>query len=411
MQITRREFLLQTGSGMPRLLARGGSLCRWRRAVRIDQRLCARRRLPGAGVRVSGRRQRREQHGDPDDRHRVQRLRNRPKCIRAGTSARHPAAINRRSAAAFGLHPSLAPFQALWDEQKLSVVCNVGPLVQPLTREDYQGGAPRPYQLFSHSDQVAQWQTSIADRVPDGLGRSRRRSVRGTRIGLPDDHRTLGRTLHTRPDHSAALHRPGADSAQPGARPERVWHRGRRSGATAARWKCCARSTPISSSSASASRTDPSGPQHRPNLQQRRQPRHGLPQHDARQSASTGRQGRQVQLLTPALGLNRQIFFCQLGGFDTHQGQVTTQANLLTQVSQAIKAFYDATLELGLDHQVTTFTLSDFGRTLQPAGAGNGVVGTDHAWGSHHIVVGGAVRGGDFFGVADQTARCSRCCD
>src|SRR4051794_28594156 len=65
----------------------------------------------------------------------------------------------------FGLHPSLAELQTLWNQQKVSVVCNVGPLVQPLTREAYQAGAPRPYQLFSHSDQVAQWQTSIADRV------------------------------------------------------------------------------------------------------------------------------------------------------------------------------------------------------------------------------------------------------
>jgi len=101
---------------------------------------------------------------------------------------------------------------------------------------------------------------------------------------------------------------------------------------------------------------------------------------------------------TPALGLARQIFFCQLGGFDTHQNQVSTQASLLQQVSQAVAAFYQSTVELGLDQQVTTFTLSDFGRTLQPAGSG-GVVGSDHAWGSHHLVVGGAVRGGDFYGM------------
>jgi uncharacterized protein (DUF1501 family) len=68
------------------------------------------------------------------------------------------------------------------------------------------------------------------------------------------------------------------------------------------------------------------------------------------------------------------------------------------QISQAVKAFHDATAELGLERQVTTFTLSDFGRTLQPAGTG-AVVGSDHAWGSHHLVVGGAVRGGDFYGV------------
>ena len=102
---------------------------------------------------------------------------------------------------------------------------------------------------------------------------------------------------------------------------------------------------------------------------------------------------------SPALGLNRQIFFCQLGGFDTHQNQVNTQATLLTQLSQAMKAFHAATMELGVEQQVTAFTLSDFGRTLQPAGTGAGVVGSDHAWGNHHFIVGGAVQGGDFYGV------------
>jgi uncharacterized protein (DUF1501 family) len=100
-----------------------------------------------------------------------------------------------------------------------------------------------------------------------------------------------------------------------------------------------------------------------------------------------------------SLGLQRQIFFCQLGGFDTHQGQVNTQTSLLGQVGNAISAFSAATEELGLSRQVTTFTLSDFGRTFQPAGTGAGTVGTDHAWGNHHFVVGGAVRGGDFYGT------------
>src|SRR5262249_43035293 len=71
----------------------------------------------------------------------------------------------------FGLHPSLAGLRDLWNARQLSIVCNVGPLVQPLTREQYQAGAPRPYQLFSHSDQIAQWQSAIADRVsPTGWG-------------------------------------------------------------------------------------------------------------------------------------------------------------------------------------------------------------------------------------------------
>jgi uncharacterized protein (DUF1501 family) len=104
--------------------------------------------------------------------------------------------------------------------------------------------------------------------------------------------------------------------------------------------------------------------------------------------------------LRSPLGLTRQIFFCSLGGFDTHSAQGATsgtQAGLLDTVSEAMGAFYDATVELGLASQVTTFTLSDFSRTLKPAGTG-GAAGSDHAWGSHHVVMGDAVAGGDFYG-------------
>jgi uncharacterized protein (DUF1501 family) len=98
--------------------------------------------------------------------------------------------------------------------------------------------------------------------------------------------------------------------------------------------------------------------------------------------------------------MKRQIFFCQLGGFDSHSAQRTngSQDGLLTQVSQAMKAFYDATVELGVQNKVTSFTLSDFGRTLQPAGSGAGVVGSDHAWGNHHMVMGGLVAGNTIYG-------------
>jgi uncharacterized protein (DUF1501 family) len=121
---------------------------------------------------------------------------------------------------------------------------------------------------------------------------------------------------------------------------------------------------------------------------------------------SLGNQLKQVAKIirfnsqSPALGLERQIFFCQLGGFDTHQGQVAVHSTLLAQLSQALDAFYRATVDdLHLAENVTAFTLSDFGRTLQPSGSGAGIVGTDHAWGNHQLVIGGAVRGGDFFGV------------
>jgi len=97
------------------------------------------------------------------------------------------------------------------------------------------------------------------------------------------------------------------------------------------------------------------------------------------------------------LGMRRQIFFAYLGGFDTHDLELTDQGTGLAQVSQAMKAFYDSTVEMGTADQVVTFTESDFGRTLQPSGGSS--LGTDHAWGSHHFVMGGAVKGGDIYGT------------
>jgi uncharacterized protein (DUF1501 family) len=96
-----------------------------------------------------------------------------------------------------------------------------------------------------------------------------------------------------------------------------------------------------------------------------------------------------------ALGVKRQIFFVGAGNFDTHSGQLATQATLLAEVSPALLAFYQALQEMNLTNQVTAFTCSDFARTFQP----NSSDGTDHAWGSHHIILGGAVKGGQIYGT------------
>jgi uncharacterized protein (DUF1501 family) len=94
------------------------------------------------------------------------------------------------------------------------------------------------------------------------------------------------------------------------------------------------------------------------------------------------------------LGMQRQIFFCSVGGYDTHGDQLNGQANLLTELSQALNSFYAATNELGVAQDVTTFTASDFGRTFPTNGTGS-----DHGWGSHQFVLGGAVQGGRLFGT------------
>jgi uncharacterized protein (DUF1501 family) len=103
----------------------------------------------------------------------------------------------------------------------------------------------------------------------------------------------------------------------------------------------------------------------------------------------------QIIQVRSALNVQRQIFFAGIGNFDTHAGQLGLQSSLLAEISPALAAFYNATVELNVSSEVTTFTMSDFSRTFQP----NSNNGSDHAWGAHHIVIGGAVKGGQVYGT------------
>ena len=324
--------------------------------------------------------------------------------VRSASGLAIPAAdllkINPPSAGEFGLHPSLSGIRDLWDSQNAAVVCNVGPLVQPLTRSSYLAGAPRPYQLFSHSDQIAQWQSAIADRVSaTGWGGRAADRFAPHASGFPMVTAISG-GLFTRGQTTSPL---SIASAPTPLNQVLVLN-----GFNATSSSDAARRTSmeflrtvdqdnalVRSASSTVQRALDIGEILSADVTLT----------TAFPNTTLGNQLRQIAKVikfnstSPDLGLQRQIFFCQLGGFDTHQGQVNTQANLLTQLNNAIAAFYSATMELGLAGQVTTFTLSDFGRTLQPAGSGAGVVGSDHAWGNHHFVVGGAVRGGDFYGT------------
>ena len=306
----------------------------------------------------------------------------------------------------YGFHPNMPEMRDLFNQGKLAIVCNVGPLVEPLTRTTYQNGTgKKPLQLFSHSDQVGLFQTAIANNVSQTGwgGRVADRitllngaatfpqnisiaginllltSVDTRQLAVADSNTTLANVL--------LLNMTGSTSEVSSRRTSFDELRTLDHNFKLVKAASDTRSSAIQTDNALGS-VNPQLTTQFPNP-----------------STSLSRQLLQVARLIkastdPATGINmkRQIFFCQIGGFDTHSSQRTGQDALLLQVSQAMKAFYDATVELGIQNNVTAFTLSDFGRTLQPAGSG-AVVGSDHAWGNHHLVLGGAVVGHTLYGT------------
>ncbi len=298
----------------------------------------------------------------------------------------------------FGLHPSLLEMYQLFANNKVAVVCNVGPLIQPLSKADYVGGAPRPYQLFSHADQIAQWQTSISTSVsPTGWGGRVADTFPVSPSGYPLITAVAG-GVFTR----GQLTSPLTVSPAPTPLNQLLAFNGFGTAAdeqarlSAMNYlRTIDRSSPLIAAASTIT-------QQAADLSKAFSVDPTL--NTVFPTTTLGNQLKQVAKLikfnfnSGSPSLSRQIFFCSLGGFDTHQGQVNTQASLLTQVSQALLAFYQATVELQVESQVVTFTLSDFSRTFQPAGSA-GTVGSDHAWGNHHLVLGGPVIGGDFYGV------------
>jgi uncharacterized protein (DUF1501 family) len=303
------------------------------------------------------------------------------------------------SGGSYGFHPNMPEVRDLFNQGKLAVLCNNGPLVEPINRTTYQNGTgKKPLQLFSHSDQVGLFQTAIANTV----------SQTGWGGRLAD--KTLGLNgLATFPNNISIaainLLLTGADSnttlanvlqlnIAPGASPAEVDSRLASFNELRTLDNEFKLIKAASDTRSSSMQTDAALSSVNPTLA------------TAFPNTSLGRQLKQVALLIkactdPTAGINmkRQIFFTQIGGFDTHSAEIGGQGNLLTQVSQAIGAFYAATVELGIQNNVTTFTMSDFGRTFQPAGTGVNAVGTDHAWGNHQLIVGGSVLGHTLYGA------------
>jgi uncharacterized protein (DUF1501 family) len=303
------------------------------------------------------------------------------------------------SASLFGIHPQLSDIHPLFAQKKLAILANVGPLNEPTTKSNYL--AKRPENLFSHSDQQNQWQSSVS------LGPSR--SGWGGRIAdqmagqsgtLPVITSFAGTSLFTAGNSSSALALPPTGGlALQGF-----------NGSAAANARLAALNSILAADhdntyvkvagDISAQAISLSGLVN-PILSSTTSSVAPL---FAGQNNSIAQQLLAVAKLIEArgqVGARRQVFFVSLGGFDTHGAELNTLDTLLGQFSPALKSFYDATVQLGVANNVTTFTLSDFGRTLQP----NSNAGTDHAWGNHHFILGGAVRGGDLYGRFPTLAR------
>jgi len=301
--------------------------------------------------------------------------------------------VNSQPYLAFALHPQMPEVQALYNNRQVALIANVGTLVKPTDKTHYQNRTVTlPSALFSHSDQQNQWQTA----APNSNGNSgwagrtadRTQSFNPPQPSLPMIVSVAGNNifatgLSTRPAAVSPGQTSGftnLDTARNGAMQNLLTMD---SGVSLVQAASAITGFAFSDSN---------------NLAAALAMFKNTPLNTVFPNTSIGGQLKQVAQIIQArsaLALNRQIFFCSMGGFDTHNHQIGDQGTLLSQLSAAMNAFYNATLEMSIGPQVTTFTLSDFGRTLQPSSG----AGSDHAWGSHHIVMGGAVHGTEMYGT------------
>jgi uncharacterized protein (DUF1501 family) len=296
----------------------------------------------------------------------------------------------------YALHPSMNGLAGLFNAGHAAVQLNVGPLVVPLTRTQYSGSNralyPLPPQLFSHNDQQSIWQSSSPEGSTVGWGGNigdlalagnsnasfTCMSVTGNAVFLSGDSAlqyqvSTNGAIKINPATAATVYGSNAVSSAirnliGQARPQKLENEYNRVTLRAMNAEAA-----VTSALALA------------------------PPSTVFASDSLAQQLKMVARLIKGqatLGAKRQVFLVSMGGFDLHDNLISQQPALMDHLSAAMTAFYNATVEMGVANKVTAFTASDFGRTL----ASNGD-GSDHGWGSHHLVVGGAVKGQAFYGT------------
>jgi uncharacterized protein (DUF1501 family) len=339
----------------------------------------------------------------------------------------------------YGFHPASVGLRSLFNQGKLATLFNVGTLVYPLTKATYSANSvPRPPQLFSHSDQVTHWQTSLPDQPPltgwggrcadllDAVNTSNGGKISlGVSLAGANTYEVGSNTsfYSVSTSGAVALALPGDKTGNVKTRQQmmrdllglsktdpnlqfQAYSNVLDHSITTGSDLTSAISDTTNNPAYSYLNTN--GATNFPNI---------VPLSGNAFSSNLMAQLKMVARLIEAgsrsvarngLGMRRQIFFVNVGGYDTHTNQVGadpktgSHSNLHAELSQSILAFYNGLLAIGgstdpiqsnMQNRVTLFTASDFGRTLQSNGQGS-----DHGWGSHHIVVGGAVNGRQTFG-------------
>lgn len=294
----------------------------------------------------------------------------------------------------YGLHPMMSDIQTLFESNRAAFVSNTGPLVEPTTKDQYQNKSVLlPPQLFSHNDQQDQWsslrgvaqsKTGWAGRLADLIRMNVADQQMATNASL------FGSTLFQAADETVAyvmgnsgpIPFTGFDDTAGGqaqrAAFEQIINANYGSiyerGFVEVQRRAVAAADLIGDALAGAPVLNTIFPK-----------------------SQLGRQlGTVAQLIAvrDQLQMQRQIFFVATGGFDSHDDQLANQPGLLGGISESMAAFYNATVELGASDMVTSFTQSDFGRTLTSNGDG-----TDHAWGGNQLVIGDAVAGREMYGA------------